>query len=126
MHASSDDRLVFVDGIAIARLEGRVSAQQAIGWIGETLALARMARIERGMLVLTAASGFPAPSLARRAEMIRGWAAAAGDAMAMAIVCRPELIDPQRFGVLVATRLGLNANVFEREDAARQWLLGMD
>lgn len=126
MNAASDDRFTLVDGIAVARIEGQVSAQQVIGWVGETLAQARRARLDRVMLVLTAANGFPAPSLARRAEMIRGWAAAAGDAITMAIVCQAELIDPQRFGIRVATSLGLHANVFDREDAAMAWLRGTD
>jgi hypothetical protein len=38
------------------------------------------------------------------------------------VVCPPDYIDPERFGVIVARGLGLDGNVFEREDEAREWL----
>lgn len=120
-----ESRFVFVDGIAVARLEGRMTLQQAIRWIGETLAGARLFQYRRVMLVVTAADGFEVPSLAQRVEMIRGWADAAAGEVGMALVCRPEYIDPEKFGVKVAAGFGMNADVFDAEDAALAWLREM-
>jgi hypothetical protein len=41
----------------------------------------------------------------------------------MAIVAREEIIDPQKFGVLVARNAGLNAEVSVSLSEALAWLL---
>ena len=41
----------------------------------------------------------------------------------LAIIARPELIDPNHFGVTVASNRGLSANVFTSEPDAIAWLL---
>ena len=40
----------------------------------------------------------------------------------MAIVARPELIDPQKIGVLMAQNRGATGDVFTTEAAALAWL----
>jgi hypothetical protein len=120
-----ENRFTFAGTIAIARLEGHMAVRHGIRWIGETLAWARHRQYRRLMIVITGATGFAAPSLALRVEMIREWAAAAGDTVSVAIVCRPELIDPEKFGITVATGFGLTANVFADEHTALDWLGGL-
>lgn len=115
-------RFTLVDGIAVARLRGTVSAQDAIAWIGQTLAFARQCRHTRLLMSTRAAGGFQPPSLARRVEMIREWAAVAGNKVAVALVCPAEFIDPQKFGVTVAAGFGLTADVFAHEREALEWL----
>jgi uncharacterized protein (DUF2384 family) len=44
----------------------------------------------------------------------------------VAVVCRPEYIDPQKFGIKVATSLGMVADVFESEGEAADWLRGQE
>jgi hypothetical protein len=41
----------------------------------------------------------------------------------VAFVCRPEQIDPQKFGALVARNRGVNIDVFAHFQAAEEWLL---
>ncbi|MBS0213968.1 MAG: hypothetical protein JSR26_12470 [Proteobacteria bacterium] len=121
-----DDRFSFIDGIAVVRLSGTVNGQQIIRWIGESLAWARLRRHGRVMVVITSATGFAIPSLALRVEMIRAWAAAVGNEVDVAIVCRPEFIDPQKFGITVAAGFGMTAGVFDEEAAALAWLRGLE
>ena len=45
-----------------------------------------------------------------------------GGALRVAIVARPELIDPQKTGVLMAQNRGVNGDVFEHEADALAWL----
>jgi hypothetical protein len=40
----------------------------------------------------------------------------------MAIVSRAEIIDDERFGVVLAQSLGFDGNVFEYEEEACLWL----
>jgi hypothetical protein len=42
--------------------------------------------------------------------------------MRVAVVARPELIDPQKIGVLMAQNRGVNGDVFSTESAAIAWL----
>ncbi|MBS0195092.1 MAG: hypothetical protein JSR34_12720 [Proteobacteria bacterium] len=117
-----EERFSFIDDIAVVRLAGAMSGQHAIHWVGECLAWARQRRYRRLMVVLTDATGFAAPSLALRVEMIREWAGAAAHEVAVAMVCRPEFIDPQKFGIAVAAGFGMVANVFSDADEALAWL----
>lgn len=115
-------RFIHVDTLAVARLAGSHSAAVATHWIGETLAWARLRRFHRVLISIVDLTGVQPPSLARRVEMIREWADAAGSDVAVAFVCRPEFIDPQKFGITVAAGFGVTANVFSREEPAMDWL----
>ncbi len=42
--------------------------------------------------------------------------------MRAVMVARPEWIDPQKFGVIVAANRGFDANVFPKEAEAIAWL----
>ncbi len=122
MHEPIASRFVFVDDIAIARLSGQFNAREPVIWIGECLAWARLQQHRKTLVSVIDAQGFRTPSLALRVEMVREWAAAAGDRMHLAIVCRAEFIDPQKFGVRVAAGFGLHAEVFTAEEPALEWL----
>ena len=41
----------------------------------------------------------------------------------VAVIGRPDLLDGERFGQLVARNSGVNVRVFTTRDAARRWLL---
>ncbi|WP_425614563.1 hypothetical protein NA78x_004436 [Anatilimnocola sp. NA78] len=67
--------------------------------------------------------GFPLPTMLDRYDMGLAWVKAAGtSSIRMALVARPELIDPKKFGVLVAANRGVAGNVFDNEAAALAWL----
>jgi hypothetical protein len=61
-----------------------------------------------------------------RLSMTREWADAAGGVVSVAIVCRPESIDPEKFGVTMAASFGFVANVFESENEALDWLRDLE
>lgn len=78
----------------------------------------------RNLLVVTSdLTGFEPPSIFDRYDFVRKWARVAGGAVRVAMVARPEMIDPRKFGVTVAANHGLIADVFESEDEALAWLL---
>ena len=85
--------------------------------------LAARARGARRLLVdLRALEGLAPPSLARRDELVTSWARAAAGELVVAIVAPAALLDPERFGVMIAAAAGLRAEPFEDETAARAWL----
>src|SRR6476469_5985067 len=55
-------------------------------------------------------TGFASPNPADRFFLVREFAAASKGVVQVAFVARAEMIDPQRFGVMVARNLGFNAN----------------
>lgn len=111
------------DGIALARLSGpRGSLQAAVDDVARLLAAARDAGVRKLALDITGLGGIPTPSLAERHAMVRTWAAAADGRLVVALACPPELIDPERFGIVAAANFGLPANVFDNLGDAIAWL----
>lgn len=52
------------------------------------------------------------------------WARAGRGSVRVAMVTRPEFIEPDRFGVIAGMNAGFVSNVFETEQQALDWLLG--
>jgi hypothetical protein len=55
--------------------------------------------------------------------MARSFAAAAEGRVQMALAVHGSMIDPEKFGILVARNAGMNADVFDNEPDALAWLL---
>jgi len=68
-------------------------------------------------------TGHDSPTTLERYEVAKTFSQAAGGAVRLAMVVRPELMDPEKFEVLVATNRGMVGNVFDSEKAALAWLL---
>jgi len=102
---------------------GVVSLEEAVDLMTRAIIYAREQRISRLLVNALKLTGFPTPSLPQRYWIARGFAAAAAEAVAAAFVLEPHLIDPGRFGVVVAWNLGLRAEVFTDLIEARTWLL---
>ena len=62
------------------------------------------------------------PTLSERYFIADSWARAARGAIRMAMVLRPEFIDPQKFGVTVALNRRFIVDVFVLEKPALAWL----
>lgn len=108
--------------LPVFRLNGTSTLTQARQRVREAIERARDSGA-RGLLIdARDAGGFLPPDLAARHEMVRDWAIAAGGKLLLALVVRPEFIDPERFGVVSARNFGLVGNVFESETEAAQWL----
>ena len=99
-----------------------VTFEQATEMVAESMRLAR----ERGLVDLLAnthgLTGFATPSTFARYSLAVKWAESAGGALRVALVTRPEIIDPQKIGVLMAQNRGVNGDVFTNETDALAWL----
>ena len=62
------------------------------------------------------------PGVGERYFMARDWAAAARGALRVALVVQPELIDPEKFGMLALRNAGLIGDVFRTREEALAWL----
>ena len=115
-----------VDGMAAFRPVGVFSLQAGVHLIRDAIALARERHVARLMVVITGATGYAVPSLSMRLGMMREWADAAGGHVRVAMVCRPEFIDPNKFGITMAANFGMQADVFTTEAEALAWLRNPD
>lgn len=108
---------------AYYRPMGRASLEHATGLMIRALEYAMEQKIEK-LLVNAANLNMPLPTLSDRYFAVREWAKVAGGCVRLSIVLAPEIIDPEKFGALVAKNAGLTANVFTSEPEALEWLLG--
>jgi hypothetical protein len=104
------------------RLEGSYSAAEVVQRITQAIADCRARGVPKLLICTDQLIGLPSPSLSARHQMIREWAAASGGAVTIALVARPEYIDPERFGVVTAANFGMRGNVFDSEADAVAWL----
>lgn len=118
----SPDHFEVVDGRGFFRPVGSMSLEAAAELVTVALAHARAHGIKELLVNATGLTGFPSPSLSERYFIVESWARAARGAVRVAMVLRPEYIDPQKFGVTVAFNRRLIVDVFELEGPALAWL----
>src|SRR5688572_3234531 len=116
------DHFTLDQGRAIYRPEGVVSFEQAVGLVRGAIAASRRHQVRDLLVDTTALTGFPTPDTFERFLAAVEWAEEAPAGMRLAMVARPEMIHPQKFGVLVAANRGLVSNIFATEAGARAWL----
>ncbi len=104
------------------RPTGHVSLSQAAQLMTSALVFAREQHIGKLLVVASGLTGFRPPLIADRYFFFKEWAEASGHVVRAAIVCPPEMIDPQKFGVTVAANNSFIADVFASEDEALAWL----
>ena len=92
---------------AYYRPAGKVTLEQAAELVDQAIVFARDRRIPKLLINCTQLTGFPSPTLPQRYFMVRGWAKTAQGLVQLAMVVRPELIDPEKFGITVAHNAGL-------------------
>jgi hypothetical protein len=122
---SQPERFEILNGRGVFRPVGKVSLQQGVQLITAAIAFAREQNIRKLLVITTELTGFESPNLAARYFFMQEWAEAAGAAVRVAMVARPEMIDPQKFGVMVGANHGLISDVFTSEAAASVWLDGL-
>ena len=69
-------------------------------------------------------TGHQSPDTLERYTWGQAFAEVAASAVKLAMVVRPEMVDPDNFEVTVARNRGLLGNVFDSEKDALTWLLG--
>ncbi|MGH7585990.1 MAG: hypothetical protein ACREMH_07065 [Gemmatimonadales bacterium] len=104
------------------RPAGSVSFDQAVDHVRTAIAAARWKELTELLVDTTEWTGFPSPDTFQRFLAAVAWAEEARGRLRLAMVARPEMIDPRKFGALVATNRGLESNIFPTEAEARAWL----
>jgi hypothetical protein len=119
----SESDFQFFEDYAVFRPSAELSIDDVIDLISQGISFTASRQVTRLMVDSTALTGFPSPTTWQRFQMGERWAAAARPGLRLAVVARPELIDPSRFGVTVARNRGLFGNVFSSVPEAIEWLL---
>jgi hypothetical protein len=116
------------DGFEIAggrgfyRPVGGVSFDDAVELVGAAIAAARKQGAQDLLVNTCALTGFASPDTFQRFYAAVEWAATACGRLRLAVVAQPEMIDPDRFGMIVAANRGLVSNIFTTEAEALAWL----
>ena len=105
------------------RLSGHGSLEDAAEKVIEVITFSREQGLRKLLIDTTKWTGHASPGIVERFYVARAFTEAAGSAMKLAMVIRPELMDPRKFEVTVATNRGLNGNIFDSEKDALAWLL---
>ena len=108
--------------VAVFRAAGSMRWEQAVALGKATIEAARGAGARKLLVDTTGLVGFGPPSVGDRALMAREWAGAAGSALHIAVVARPEMMDPEKLGIILARQFGASIDVFEDEMDALAWL----
>ena len=108
--------------LAVLRVAGQHTLQQTVDAVTAALLQAREQGATKLLVDITAVSGFDPPTLAARHEFVTHWAEAGRSHVRLAMVVRPEFLDPDRFCVIRAANLGMAYNLFDNEERARAWL----
>jgi hypothetical protein len=104
------------------RPEGKVTFERAVELVAEAMRHARSLGLNDLVVNSLGLSGFAPPSIFARHAFALKWAEAAGASLTVAMVARPEIIDPEKIGVLMAQNRGVSGDVFTTEVAAIAWL----
>jgi len=106
------------------RPRGEVSVHQGAELVTRVIARTRELGLRKLLLDITLVRGFDPPSLATRYHLVRQWAEAARGVVRVVFVSRPEMIDPGKFGVIAASNIGFQQEIFVTEEEAIRWLDG--
>ena len=107
---------------AVFRPTGHVLLDEAVEMVAEAIALARTQGATHLLVVTSGWTGIAPPALTDRYDLAKRWAAEARSIVRVAVVAKPEMIDPQKFGVTVARNRGMVTDVFIFEPEAIAWL----
>lgn len=119
-----DSEIKIRDGCAYYRPTGEVTLAQATQLCNQAIAFARDRHVPKLFINAQGLGGFASPTLPERYFIARQWAETARGKVQLSLVVHQEMIDPEKFGIMVARNVGMNADVFSEEGAALDWLLG--
>jgi hypothetical protein len=94
-------------GHAEFRPVGQVSLGEAVELVASAITFARAQQIRKLLVVTLGLTGYAPPAISARYLLMKKWSAAGGASVQVAIVTKPEMVDPQKFGVTVAANHGL-------------------
>lgn len=117
------ERFEVMDDYACFRLSGHGPLADAATKVIEVINFAKNHGVHNLLVDTTSWTGHVSPGTFERYEVASAFAKAAGPALKVAMVVRPEMMDPDKFEVVVAKNRGLTGNVFDSEKDALAWLL---
>jgi hypothetical protein len=112
-----------MDGYCSFRLLGHGPLIVAASKVIEVITYARENGIRKLLVDTTGWTGHTSPSTIERYHVAEEFAHAARSAVKVAMVVRPELMDPNKFEVTVAENRRMDGNVFDSECEALAWLV---
>jgi hypothetical protein len=101
-------------------IRDQVAVVQAVA---AAIAAARVEGRSRLLVDLRPTAGMAPPTLAQRDALVAIWARAAQGQVMVALLAQPEMLDPERFGEMMAAAAGFRAEGFSDPDLAMAWLL---
>ncbi|MEJ0086005.1 MAG: hypothetical protein WDO72_10000 [Pseudomonadota bacterium] len=104
------------------RPSARVSFEQAVEMVAGVMREARRLELIDLLVNTKGLVGFGQPSIFARHSLAVEWARSSGPNLRVALVARPEVIDPQKIGVLMAQNRGVAGDIFTNEAEALAWL----
>lgn len=122
MEAPSD--YAIIDGRAFFRPEGAMTVERGIELVAHAISHTRERGVRELLVNVSSLKLDSMPTLSDRYTFGEMWSRAARGSLSLAIVAREEMIDPNRFGILVLNNRGLESAVFLNEDDANHWLDG--
>ena len=112
-----------MDGYCCYRLSGHGPLAEAASKVIEAITFCREQRMHNLLIDTTNWTGHQSPDTWERFTWAQAFAEAARSTVKLAMVVRPEMVDPDNFEVTVARNRGLLGNVFDSEKDALMWLL---
>jgi hypothetical protein len=112
-----------MEGSCCYRLSGHGPLAEAARKVIEVITYSREQGMRKLLIDTTGWTGHASPHTLERFNVALAFAEAASSAVKLAMVVRPELMDPEKFEVTVATNRGMLGNVFDSEKDALAWLL---
>jgi hypothetical protein len=101
-----------------------VSFEQAVDMVAAAMEHARALNLTELLVNTHQLTGFTSPSVFARYALAVKWAQSAAGSLKVALVVRPELMDPQKIAVLMAQNRGVAGDAFLTEVEALAWLDG--
>ena len=113
-----------VDGRGFFRPSLCLTLDDTIELIAEALAHARQQGLRQLVVDTRKITGHGPPNTFQRYFLMNRWLEAADGQVELALIVRPEMMDPQRFGIQVAENRGFVTDAFLTEAEAIAWLDG--
>jgi hypothetical protein len=107
---------------AFYRPVGRVSFERGVDMIGDAVRLARELGLIDILVNTTGLTGYTLDGVFSRYAYATMLAKNAGSKLRVASVLLPEVMDPEKIGVVMARNRGVDSDVFVSEAEALKWL----
>ena len=101
---------------------GVLTLEQGIELVADGIEHARALGLADLLVNTRGLTGFAAPTTFGRYAFAVRWADASAGKLRLAIVARPEMVDEEKIGMVMAQNRGLEAGTFVQEADAIRWL----